>query len=79
MKSVDEHEAKTHLSKLLALVEGGQEIVISRAGKAVARLVPHAATVGVPVFGGDHGRPSVPDDFDAPLSEVRDAFEGRRR
>jgi prevent-host-death family protein len=37
---VNMHEAKTHLSKLVERVEGGEEIVISRAGKPAAKLVP---------------------------------------
>lgn len=40
MRQVNVHEAKTHLSRLLADVEGGEEIQIARAGKPVARLVP---------------------------------------
>ena len=38
--SVNMHEAKTHLSKLVARVEGGEQIVITRAGKPAAKLVP---------------------------------------
>jgi prevent-host-death family protein len=53
------HEAKTHLSRLLARVEAGDEVVIGRAGKPVARLV--AVTT--------HGRVEIGDDFDAPLPE----------
>jgi prevent-host-death family protein len=80
VKSVNVHEAKTHFSKLLARVEKGQEVLISRAGKPVARLVPHAVTAAAPVFGGDRGKLVVPEDFDAPLpSDVLDAFEGRGR
>lgn len=76
MKSVNIHEAKTHFSKLLARVERGQEVVISRAGKPVARLVPHTAKLQPPVFGADRGKFVVPDDFDAPLpDEVITAFE----
>jgi prevent-host-death family protein len=41
MRQVNVHEAKTHLSKLLECVEQGEEIVIARNGKPVARLVPH--------------------------------------
>ncbi len=41
MRQVNVHEAKTHLSKLLEEVEGGDEVVIARAGKPVARLVSH--------------------------------------
>ena len=39
MKTVNVHEAKTHLSRLLEIVEAGEEVVIARAGKPVARLV----------------------------------------
>jgi prevent-host-death family protein len=80
MKSVNVHEAKTHFSKLLAHVEKGQEVLISRAGKPVARLVPHEVARPLPTFGADRGKFTVPDDFDAPLSnEVMAAFEGRQR
>ena len=44
MKTVNVHEAKTRLSELLKKVEAGEEIVIARAGKPVARLVPAAKT-----------------------------------
>jgi len=40
LEQVNMHEAKTHLSKLVERVEGGEEIVISRAGKPAAKLVP---------------------------------------
>jgi prevent-host-death family protein len=40
VKSVNIHQAKTHLSALLAKVEAGEEIVIAKAGRPVARLVP---------------------------------------
>ena len=75
MREVGVHEAKTHLSKLLREVEAGSEVVILRGGKAVARIVPVAATAAR-VLGGDRGVLVVPDDFDAPLPEsVLDAFE----
>ena len=38
---VNVHEAKTHLSRLLARVEAGEEIVIAKAGKPIARLIPY--------------------------------------
>jgi prevent-host-death family protein len=44
MKTVNVHEAKTHLSRLLARVHAGEEIVIAKAGKPYARLVPLAQT-----------------------------------
>lgn len=74
-KSVGVHEAKTHLSRLLEQVVAGDEIVITRRGEEVARLVP-ARQSPVRRLGMDRGRYVVPDDFDAPLPEnVLAAFE----
>ncbi len=73
-QSVGVHEAKTHLSRLLERVEAGEEVVITRRGAAVARLI--AAHPARRRFGTDRGRFTVPDDFDAPLPEdVLDHFE----
>ena len=76
MRQVTVREAKTHLSRLLREIAGGQDVVITRWGRPVARLVP--IQEAPPVFGVDEGRFVVPDDFDEPLHEdlVR-AFEGR--
>jgi prevent-host-death family protein len=63
------HDAKTHLSKLLSRVEKGEEIVIARAGRPVAKLVPIKVPVQPRVLGADKGLFEVPDDFDAPLSD----------
>jgi prevent-host-death family protein len=80
VKAVNVHDAKTHFSSLLARVEKGQEFVIARAGKPVARLVPNNPEPTRPIFGADRGAFTVPDDFDSPLpDEILDAFEGRRR
>ena len=68
MKQVNIHEAKTQLSRLLNRVAAGEEIVISRAGKPIARLVPFAGTV-TRQLGRDAGLFTVPDDFDQPLPE----------
>lgn len=68
------HEAKTQLSKLLRMVDAGQEVEIMRNGEPVARLIP-AGPRAVREFGTDRGRFVVPDDFDAPLApEVLAAF-----
>ena len=74
--TVSVHEAKTHLSRLLQRIAAGEDVIITRSGQPVARLVPIEETP--PVFGVDEGRFVVPDDFDDPLDEelVR-AFEGR--
>ena len=70
------HEAKTHLSRLLRRATAGEEVIITRAGRPVVRLVP--IQEDRPVFGVDEGRFTVPDDFDAPLDEeLLRAFEGR--
>lgn len=71
MTEVNVHEAKTHLSRLLRRVQAGEEFVIARDGRPVARLVPlEQATVDrVPGSGRDQiGR--VSDDFDAPMPDL---------
>ena len=76
MRQVSVHEAKTHLSRLLRRVDLGEEVVITRSGRPVARLV--AVEDARPTFGVDEGRYVVPDDFDEPLDEaLLRAFEGR--
>ena len=68
MTEVSVHEAKTHLSRLLRRVALGEEIVIARAGKPVARLTaftePKRRALGI-----DEGAFEVPDDFNAPLPD----------
>jgi len=72
---VNIHEAKTHFSKLLQRVVAGEEIIISRAGRPVAKIVPVSPGTRRR-FGVDRGVFEVPDDFDAPLpADVLDAFE----
>jgi prevent-host-death family protein len=74
-KSVGVHEAKTNLSRLLELVIAGEEIVITRRGEEVARLVPAHPPEGRRL-GIDRNRYVVPDDFDAPLpDDVMAEFE----
>ncbi len=76
MTLVNVHEAKTHLSRLLARVVEGEEIVIAKAGKPVARLVPVELRPRRRVLGQDEGLFEVPDDFDDPLPEdVLASFE----
>jgi len=69
MAEVNVHEAKTRLSELLLRVAAGEEIVIVRAGKPVAKLVPIVARERR-VIGTDRGRFQVPPDFDAPLDDA---------
>ncbi|HXO19322.1 MAG TPA: type II toxin-antitoxin system Phd/YefM family antitoxin [Thermoanaerobaculia bacterium] len=65
MAGVNVHDAKTNFSRLLQRVAGGEEIVIARAGKPIARLVP-IEPKPPRIIGQDDGLFEVPD-FDAPL------------
>jgi prevent-host-death family protein len=76
VKTVNVHEAKTHLSKLLEQVRQGEEVVIAKAGKPVARLVPVVEKPKRRRPGSAKGEIFYAEDFDAPLpEEVLDSFE----
>ena len=75
MDAVNIHEAKTHLSRLVERVEGGEEIVIARAGRPVARLVPFRARRPPRVPGLWEGRVTIAADFDAPIPGFDDPQE----
>ena len=76
MAVVNVHEAKTHLSRLLAQVEAGEEVVIARNGKPVARLVS-VQRRGKRQFGSMKGRIRLDDSFFDPLPEEElAAWEG---
>ena len=73
--TVNVHEAKTQFSKLLARVSTGEEIVIAKAGKPVARLVPIRVKRGHRPIGIDKGKIWMSPDFDDPLpDEILDLF-----
>lgn len=73
---VNIHEAKTHLSKLLVRVKEGEEIIIAKAGKPVARLVPVVERPARRIPGSAKDRVTIAPDFDAPLPEaILEAFE----
>lgn len=75
MRIINTHEAKTHLSKLLEQVARGEEIIIAKAGKPIARLVGYNAPKHKRSGGQWKGLVRVGDDFDAPLpDEIGDAF-----
>lgn len=78
MATVNMFEAKTHLSKLVEMAEHGEDVIIARAGKPVARLTQLKPEKKPIVFGLLKGKLHVADDFDSPLPEdvLRD-FEGR--
>ncbi len=72
------HDAKTHLSRIVDDVAAGAEVIIAKAGKPMARLVPLEPKVRAKKLGQLKGRIEVPDDFNAPLPpEVLADFEGR--
>lgn len=78
MHTVNIHEAKTHLSRLLEEVNNGQEIVIAKAGKPMARLTGFGAVKPIRKPGFLKGKIRIADDFDAPLpQDLLDAFEGK--
>ena len=63
------HEAKTHFSKLLERVLNGEEVVIAKAGKPIARILPVTINVSTRKPGIDKGKVTIMPDFDAPLEE----------
>ena len=80
MKQVNIHQAKSELSKLVERAEAGEEIVIARAGKPAAKLVPLRRARGRRRLGLLDGKFRIPDNFNASLPEsVIRAFEGRKR
>jgi prevent-host-death family protein len=70
------HDAKTHLSRLIERVEAGEEIVIARAGRPVARLVPFRARSEARQPGLWRGQVPLSADFDSTDDELLAAFEG---
>ena len=64
MISVNIHEAKTHLSSLLARVAAGEEVTIAKSGKPVAKLTSIESSQKKRVGGFARGKIQIPDDFD---------------
>jgi prevent-host-death family protein len=77
-ESVNVYEAKTHLSQLLERAAAGEEIVIARAGRPIARLVALAESPVRRVPGGWRGKVTVAADFDELPDEIAAAFGGKR-
>ena len=75
-RTVNVHEAKTQLSRLLEAVEAGEDVVIARAGKPVARLVPAGMRREPRAPGSWRGRVVIADDFDETPENVLAAFRG---
>jgi prevent-host-death family protein len=78
MAQVGMHEAKTKLSQLVERAESGEDIVIARNGRPVARLVPVAGTNSLAAVRGVwRGKVVIADDFDELPDDVADAFGSR--
>ncbi len=73
---VNIHEAKTTFSRLVERAEAGEEIVIGRAGKPVARLVPYRGSGGRRRLGPWRGKVIIQPGFDALDEEITRLFEG---
>jgi prevent-host-death family protein len=77
MRTVNIHAAKTQLSRLVDAAAAGEEIIIAKSGKPVARLGPLVDPRRKRRLGVLTGKLRVPTDFDAPLpNDVIEAFEG---
>ncbi|HEY1930857.1 MAG TPA: type II toxin-antitoxin system prevent-host-death family antitoxin [Acetobacteraceae bacterium] len=79
MRTINIHEAKTHLSRLVEQVAAGEPFIIAKAGKPVAKVVPLDAPAGAGVrrLGFMEGQGTVPDDFDAiAREEIEQLFAG---
>jgi prevent-host-death family protein len=78
MNKVNIHRAKTHFSSLVELAARGEEVVIAKAGKPVARLVPYFPKREARRPGRLRGKVRIKKDFDRPLPEgILASFEGR--
>jgi prevent-host-death family protein len=78
MRTINIHAAKTQLSRLVEDAAKGEEIIIAKAGRPVARLVPLVDAKRQRRLGVLAGKLTVSDDFDAPLpDDILDEFEGR--
>jgi prevent-host-death family protein len=77
MQTFNIHDAKTQFSKLVDAASGGEEIIIARAGKPAAKLVPISAGKPSRKPGRLKGKLRVAEDFDAPLpADLQSALEG---
>jgi prevent-host-death family protein len=71
------HEAKTHLSRLIERAEGGEEVIIARAGKPVVRMVPYAeAAKPVRTPGSMKGKIKIKPGFYKADKEIEALFYG---
>ena len=76
MQIINIHEAKTNLSKLIEKTAKGEEVIISKAGKPVAKLVSYKEELKPRVPGLWKGKVWVSDDFDDEDEEINKMFYG---
>ncbi|MFF9566698.1 type II toxin-antitoxin system Phd/YefM family antitoxin [Streptomyces sp. NPDC014685] len=68
------HEAKTHFSRILQQVETGEEVVISRAGEPIAKVVPLHPRADRTDYGVLRGQIRIAENFDDLPDDIADAF-----
>ena len=81
MRTINIHEAKTHLSRLVEQAAAGDPFIIAKAGKPVVKVVPldTPARIGISRLGFMEGQGTVPDDFDdIALDEIEQFFTSKR-
>lgn len=76
MDSINIHQAKTHLSRLIERAAAGESIIIAKAGKPMAKLVPLEAALGPREPGYWRGRVKLAVDFDVLPGDIAAAFRG---
>ncbi|MBN1998847.1 type II toxin-antitoxin system Phd/YefM family antitoxin [candidate division KSB1 bacterium] len=72
MIQVNIHEAKTHLSKLIAKVLDGEEIIIAKGNKPIVKLVEYTSEKQKRTLGSAKGQIFIADDFDEPLDDFKE-------
>lgn len=72
---VEVADAAGCLVELITLVSEGVEVILTRNGEAVARIIPAAAPIASRRFGSARGLIEMAEDFDAPLDDLRDYME----
>ncbi|OEO28248.1 prevent-host-death protein [Devosia insulae DS-56] len=80
MSTVNIHDAKTHFSRLVERAANGETVIIAKAGKPIAKLVPLEQPVvdTSKRFGGLRGQFKIPDDFDRMMEdEIAEMFNGK--
>jgi prevent-host-death family protein len=72
MEQVNIHEAKTHFSKLIKKVVNGEEIIIAKGNKPIAKLSSYTQNKPTRKIGSAKGKIIITDDFDAPLDDFKE-------